>query len=712
MKFTPENIVSNAEIINQDSQVVILGAPNCGKTALFNRLTGLHHKVGNYPGITVEKKSGVIRGSDITLHDLPGAYNLDGKSIDERIAAEQVASWQDPAQRPNAVLVVLDAVQISRSLYLALQVIEFGLPTILILNFIDQARKQNISIDIEKLRSRLHVQAVIEASAKTGEGVADIIKAIQQTKFSNKLEEKKPLLHLNDNAAKAMAPLAKFVKNAQLSSQNAVASSLGLLGSENQLFSFEKHLSLGQKSELALSLEDARRLLLQNKIAPDSLESTSRYAFIDDLLADVSSVKKIEHKSGSEKTDRFLLHPFWGGISMLVIFGFIFNAIFTWAQHPMKWIEYGLAALSGYIGSHVPPGSLNSLLTDGILSGVGNVIIFLPQIVLLIFFLGILEDSGYMARISFFLDRAFRRFGLQGKAVLPMLSGFACAIPAVMAARTIENQRDRLITILLIPLMSCSARLPVYTVLIAAFVPAKQLFGFLHLQTIVLLTVYLLGAAAALIISAVINKLSRRRSKSAFIMELPPYRLPLVRSLFFKVYDAGKLFLINAGSIILALSVVIWFLASHPKIETESRTSIEHSYAGQIGHAIEPLIKPLGFDWKIGLGLVTSFAAREVLVSSFATIYNLENESDESISLISALKNDRRPDGSPTYPPVVGVALLVFFVFAAQCMSTFAIIKRETNSWLWPIVMVVYMNMLAYAAAFVVFQGSQLLGLV
>jgi ferrous iron transport protein B len=711
MKFTVEHPTVPVSVKDSSSQVVILGAPNCGKTALFNRLTGLHHKVGNYPGITVEQKSGTVRGSDIVLHDLPGAYNLEGRSIDERIVAEQVGGWQSPENRPGAVLVVLDAVHLSRSLYLALQVIEFGLPTILILNFMDEARKQNISIDAENLRERLNVQAVIKTSAKTGEGVPEIIDAIRTTSAMKARLDTQPFLHITEEASDAVAPVAQFIQNADVTIRNAQAGSLSLLGNEEQLFSYEKQLNIDQKKELAKTLHASRESLRQSNLSAASLESISRYAFIDDLLASVTTVKKLEHQSLSEKFDRFLLHPLWGGIALLAIFTFIFNAIFTWAQVPMRWIETGLATLSEFVGSTIPGGALNSLLTDGVISGVGNVVIFLPQIMLLIFFLGILEDSGYMSRISFFLDRAFRRFGLQGKAVLPMLSGFACAIPAVMAARTIENRRDRLITILLIPLMSCSARLPVYMLLIAAFVPAKLLFGFVQLQTLVLLGAYMLGAATAIVISAIINKLSKRRKNAAFIMELPPYRLPLLRSLFFKVYDAAKLFLVNAGSIILALSVVIWFLASYPKTETSPAAAVEQSYAGQIGHAIEPIIKPLGFDWKIGLGLVTSFAAREVLVSSFATIYNLENESDESVSLITALKNDRKADGSPTYSPLVGVALLVFFVFAAQCMSTFAIIKRETNSWLWPTVMVVYMNVLAYAAAFIVHQGGQLFGL-
>ena len=683
--------------------IAILGNPNCGKTALFNRLTGLHHKVGNYPGITVEKKHGPLRGTPFELHDMPGIYSLSAKSLDERVVTDSIHSWS-AENRPRAVLVVLDATNLSRSLFLALEILEYGLPTLIVLNMIDQARKQNIIIDTQKLRNALGAYAVIEASAKTGEGVEKIIQSIQTIELTDVAPPKQVLLKLSPETEKDLAPLKHFVQQFDMHRKHPTVEALEYLQSDP--IEFESGLSLQENVHFAELVENTRAELVRNSQNPKTLKTTARYALIDELLDQVRPTPE-DQPSMSERMDSVLTHPVWGSLSLILVLGFIFNAIFTWAQLPMGWIESGIAWLGTTMHELLPAGQINSLVTDGIIPGVGNVIVFLPQIVLLIFFLGLFEDSGYMSRMAFMMDRGLRRFGLQGKAVLPLLSGFACAIPAVMAARTIENSRDRLITIMLIPLMSCSARLPVYTLLIAAFVPQQTILGFLQLQSLVLFGAYFLGLFTAIFASYVIKKLAGRKHRSFFIMELPPYRWPLMRSVFYKVYDGAKLFLINAGSIILAISIVLWFLASYPTHNDTSMTAkerIQNSYAGQIGHAMEPVIKPLGFDWKIGVGLLTSFAAREVIVSAFATLYNVEAEEEGNISLITALKTDKQPDGSPTYSPIVGISLLVFFVFAAQCMSTMAIVKRETNSWRWPLVMLLYMNVLAYGAAFLVYQ--------
>ncbi|MCB0314495.1 MAG: ferrous iron transporter B, partial [Calditrichaeota bacterium] len=417
----------------------------------------------------------------------------------------------------------------------------------------------------------------------------------------------------------------------------------------------------------------------------------------------------------SERIDSVISHTVGGPLILMLILAFIFNTIFSWAEYPMGWIEAGIGWLSLQATTLLPQGIIQSLIVDGIIAGVGNVIVFLPQIVLLIFFISLLEDSGYITRMAFILDRIMKKWGLHGKAVLPMLSGFACAIPAIMASRTIENWRDRLITILLIPLMSCSARLPVYILLISAFIPQQTIFGFIQLQALVLMGMYFLGFFSAVAIAFLIKRFVPARTVSHFVMELPPYRMPMLRSIWWKVYDSGKLFLINAGSIILAISVILWFLASYPKpAETENlnaKEAIAQSYAGQIGHLMEPVIAPLGFDWKVGIGLVASFAAREVLVSTFATIYNIEAGDDaEVVPLIEAMRNDRRPDGTPVYNILSAISLMVFFVFSAQCMATFAIVKRETNSWRWPLVMMLYMTTLAYIASLIVYQGGKLLG--
>jgi len=416
-------------------------------------------------------------------------------------------------------------------------------------------------------------------------------------------------------------------------------------------------------------------------------------------------------KSRSEKIDEILTHPLKGSLIFIFILGFIFNAIFSWAQYPMEMIQDGITGLAAFAQKQLPESALRNLVVDGIIGGVGNVFVFLPQIILLVIFIGLMEDSGYMSRISFMLDGLMGRLGLSGKAVLPILSGFACAIPAIMAARTVESLRDRLLIIMLIPLMSCSARLPVYTLLISALIPQQTLFGVIQVQGLVLLGVYFLGFITALIIAFIIKFISGHKNRTQYLIELPPYRWPMLQSLWWRIYESGKKFIVNAGSIILAMTIILWFLASYPDSEKLHDDPVSKSYIGKMGHLIEPVIEPLGFDWKIGVGIITSFAAREVIISTFSTIYNIEaGEGQELVSLKEALKSDYRSDGSKVFTPLVGLSLLVFFVYAAQCMSTFAVIKRETKSWLWPGLMIVYMNTLAYLAAFMVFQGGQMIG--
>lgn len=691
--------------------VAILGNPNCGKTALFNLLTGMHQKVGNYPGITVEKKSGVLKGHSLVVRDLPGAYSLDAKSLDEQVVANMVQSWRKPENRPRAVILVLDATNLGRSNYLALQVLEFGLPTIIALNMIDEARTRGIEIDTDKLQKALGAYRIIKTSAKTGEGVDELVRVLTSIELSDMVVQAQARIVLSETVRRQLRPLEERL--AALNHKLHLPPLVDALRLATDK-SYDKYIRAQLDQDDWNGVEKIRTGIA-NKIADGSAaESRGRYQLIDEILEKTVTLKK--SASVKRQLDSLLLHPFYGFVALLVVLGTVFNAIFEWMKWPMDQIEAGVARLSQTLSELLPAGAVNSLVSDGIVPGVGNVLVFLPQIMLLTFFIALLEDSGYMARIAFLMDKTLRRLGLQGKAVLPMLSGFACAIPAVMAARTIENRRDRLITIMLIPLMSCSARLPVYTLLISAFVPQTRLLGFLPLQTMVFLAVYFLGLAAAVLISSLIKKFSPQEAQSHFIMELPPYRLPMLRSLFWSVYNSSKLFLVNAGSIILILSVVIWGLASYPKApDAENltpRQQVEQSYAGRLGHAIEPAIAPLGFDWKIGVGLVSSFAAREVIVSSMATIYNLESDvTEESPSLRDALRNDRRPDGTPVYSGLTAISLLVFFVFAAQCMSTLAVVRRETNSWKWPALMLVYMTGLAWVASFAVYQGGRLVGL-
>ncbi|MGD9900378.1 MAG: ferrous iron transport protein B [Calditrichaceae bacterium] len=696
--------------------VAILGNPNCGKTALFNRLTGLHHKVGNYPGITVEKKSGWLRGHKVQIRDFPGTYSLNAKSIDEKIVSDMVQSWRDKENRPNAVVVVLDATNLQRNIYLALQILDWSIPTIIVLNMMDEARKKGLKINIPLLKSRLKAYAVIPASARYGEGITDIIDAVLKAPDQYQPKASRPRLLEIDRFLEPLNPVIRFLSERENKlNHSPLIDALRLIGEINYIVHLEKILSSEEIDELRSILEEVRIEFKKRDIPYQALEPASRYAFIDVYLSKVVNEDKVELKSFSEKIDSILTHRIFGPIALILVIGFIFNAIFSWAQYPMELFSGGVEWISAQATILLPDGILKSLLIDGIIAGVGSILVFFPQIILLVFFLTLLEDTGYMARMAFMLDRLMGKIGLHGRSVLPLLSGFACAIPAIMAARTIDNWRDRVVTIMIIPLMSCSARLPVYTLLIAAFIPQKTILGILSLQGIALMGIYFLGMFTAIFVAIIFKKVFRRKSSSGLIMELPPYRMPLFRSVWWQIYERGKSFLANAGSIILAISIVLWFLASYPRGENyndlSAKERIEQSYAGKLGHAIEPVIKPLGYDWKIGVGLVTSFAAREVIVSTLSTLYNLENGDGESTSLIDAMKRDKYPDGRPVFTTLVALSLMVFFAYAAQCMATFAIIKKETNSWRWPLLMVGYMTSLAYISSLLVYQAGIFLGL-
>ena len=415
----------------------------------------------------------------------------------------------------------------------------------------------------------------------------------------------------------------------------------------------------------------------------------------------------------SEKADQILTHPFLGPVIFIGLLTIMFQSIFTWATVPMDWITQGFAIFGEWVLVSLPAGMLRDLTVEGIIGGVGAILIFLPQIMILVFFMTLLEDSGYMARVAFMLDRLMTKMGLHGRSVFPMMTGYACAIPGIMAARTIDSWKERLVTILVLPLMSCSARLPVYALMIGAFIPHKKVLGLFNTQGLTLVIMYLMGTVTALILAKIFSYFIHQKGQSSFIMEMPPYRLPLTRSVTRQVILRSKLFVINAGKIIMAISIVLWFLASYPKLENinENINPIHHSYAGKIGHAIEPFIKPLGFDWKIGIGLITSFAAREVMVTTLATIYNVEAGGKDVVLLTQALQEDKDPQtGELVYSPLVALSLMVFFVYAAQCMATFAIVRNETNTWKWPFFMIFYMNALAYLASLCVYQGGQLLG--
>jgi ferrous iron transport protein B len=689
--------------------VSIIGNPNSGKTAIFNRLTGLHHKIGNYPGVTVERKIGRLKGRKIIVEDLPGTYSLNAQSIDEKIVAEFVQSWREAKHRPNAIIVVLDATNLSRNIFLALQILDWNIPTIIVLNMMDEAKKLGIQIDVNLLRRKLDNDHIIPACAKDGLGIDAIIETVVHICTADHSQKSPPTPFSSDGQKEFLDELIHFLgeRNNRLYLSPEI-DAVRLVAYENYFTYIKPYLSDKEQTQLKMLIDKTRKRF-GDAASYVSLESRVRYQFIDTELAPAFLNPSRKERVLSDKIDNVLTHPVWGMLVFTLIMGFIFQSVFSWAQYPMALIEKGVTQFGVYIETIFPASMVKNMVIDGIIPGVGNVLIFFPQIILLVLFISLLEDSGYMARMAFMTDHLMRKVGLNGKSVLPLLSGFACAIPAVMASRTIENWRDRVLIILLIPLMSCSARLPVYTLLISAFIPRTILLGFIELQGIVLLAVYFLGFFSALFIAFMIKIVTAKRKKTQFLLELPPYRLPMIRSIWWRVYDSGKTFLLNAGSIILAITILLWFLASNPRPDPNTtmtpKEKVEQSYAGQLGRLLEPVIKPLGFDWKIGVGLITSFAAREVIISTFATLYNIESEAEQDVvSLKTALREDHYADGRPVFSLMTTLSLLVFFVYAAQCMSTFAIIKRETNSWRYPFIMLAYMNVLAYIASLSVYQ--------
>ncbi|NUO82365.1 ferrous iron transport protein B, partial [candidate division KSB1 bacterium] len=691
---------------------------------LFNALTGLHQKVGNYPGVTVEKKLGTLEdahGRRVELHDLPGVYSLIPQSLDEQIAVDEILGPRPPSRQfhsADLIIVVADATNLERHLYLALQILDLGVPVILALNMMDEAERCAIHVDIAGLSRRLEIP-VIAVSAKRGSGIAELRAEI----FSSL---KKPFIatrgsyELPAEVQSFFAPVAAWLLEHGLAPERMVqAEALHVVSDDSALTKWVAH---PQYQELFARVQHARMQLTQRKWGWRQAETRIRYAHLDRLLADFVQHGSTHNLSRSEKIDRVLTHRIFGPIILLIVLAFIFQTIFAWAEAPMNAIENLFVWLGAQITAILPEGVFADLIVNGALSGVGAVVVFLPQILALFFFLTLFEDTGYLARAAFMLDRFMVKLGLRGYSVIPLLSSFACAIPGIMATRTIKNPKDRLITIMVAPLLSCSARLPVYALMISAFIPDLPVLGIFSSQGLTLLGLYLLGIMMALVSAYVLKRFVIKGTSQTFIMELPAYRLPSWRTILWQMYERAKLFVLNAGKVILAISIVLWFLASYPKTEsvgtngssagiTQTSPPILQSYAGRLGKMIEPAIAPLGFDWKIGIGLITAFAAREVMVGTLATIYNVANADESSVDLQQALREDRDPTtGEPVYTPLVALSLLVFFVLACQCMSTVAVVRRETNSWRWPIIMIVYMNVLAYLGALVVYQGGKFLG--
>jgi ferrous iron transport protein B len=700
--------------IKANPKIALLGNPNSGKSSLFNHLTGLNQKIGNFPGVTVDKKTGSSKINDFMtaeIIDLPGTYSLYPKSLDEQIVFDFLNNPKD-ALYPDLLLVIVDVSNLKRNLLLFTQIRDLGFPIILALNMLDVAEKSGLKIDIDELKKDLNVP-VVSINARTGKGM-DVLKAVIACPIHNAPQSyldsyayapdvitgiKTGLKINNDYRALQLAHQYKNV--ASLNSEQK-----GFIEGLNKKYNFESH-------------------PLQFK------ETIKRYELINDvILRTVVDSKASEKDKLSNRIDKVLTHKIFGYLIFFSILFIMFQAIFAWAAVPMDLIDSGVARLNNFLQFHLPKGPLTDLLTEGLIAGLGGILIFIPQIAILFTFISILEESGYMSRVMFMMDKIMRKFGLNGRSVVPLISGVACAVPAIMSTRNIDSWKDRLITIFVTPLMSCSARIPVYTILIALVVPQTYLFGLFNLQGLALMALYLLGFLAAIFSAFIMKLIIKSKERSYFIMEFPSYRIPRWKNVGITIIENVKAFVFQAGKVIIAISIVLWVLASYgPKQsmdnarekvlsehkmarwsqqELENRIAagkLEASYAGHFGHLIEPVIKPLGFDWKIGIALLTSFAAREVFIGTMSTIYSIGNGTADEATIKSRMTEEINPaTGGPLYTPALAFSLLIFYAFAMQCMSTLAVVYRETKSWKWPVLQFLYMTGLAYVSSLIVFQ--------
>jgi len=730
--------------------IALVGNPNTGKSTLFSALAGVRQQVGNYPGVTVEKKVGRFShaGVALALVDLPGTYSLAPRSPDEMVAVDVLLGRTDAEHKPDAVLCIVDAGNLERNLYLVSQVLELGLPTIVALNMLDVAAARGVSIDSAELARRLGVP-VVEVQAHRGIGL-DKLKAVLTTAadlppaashnpfsegFQNEVERLMQLCRREDSHGVMPRYLAERL----------------LLDTSGYLLD---RLAPANAAELRTSLDEARGRLAKLGQPVPAVEAMARYGWVGRLLDGVVRREDRRVETVTDRIDRVLTHRVWGTLIFAALMIVVFQAVFSWAVPAMDLIDSGVGVVSDYVGDLLDEGALRSLLVDGVLGGVGGVIIFLPQILVLFLFIAVLEDCGYMARAAYLMDKLMVRVGLSGKSFIPLLSSFACAIPGVMATRVIENRRDRLTTMLIAPLMSCSARLPVYTLMIAAFIPAASVLGVFNLHGVVMFAMYLVGILTAVAVAFTLKRTLLRGPTPPFVLELPSYKMPSPRTVLFRMLDRGWAFLKNAGTLIVAVSILVWALLYYPHdaatveapyaaqretlearlaaaaadsdeqaaaaAELESlQLHIEgayqrQSYLGRMGHAIEPLVRPLGWDWKIGAAAIASFPAREVVVATLGILYDVGQvdveDAEQRTRLQTALDKatwagtDRKVFGIPT-----ALSIMVFFALCAQCAATLAVIKRETNSWRWPIFTFTYMTALAYVAALVTYQVSSLL---
>ena len=697
--------------MSKQIKVALIGNPNTGKTSIFNSLTGLNQKIANYPGVTVEKKEGVCRlsrGTKAHIFDLPGTYSLNASSMDENLVVELLLN-KNHKDFPDLAIIVSDVENLKRNLILFTQVKDLEIPTVLAINMSDRMKYKGIELNIEKLEKELDTKIILTTN-RSKEWVGDIKNLIENYKeLSSKIFLDTSIIEPEYfNNLKKIFPNQKLYKLWVVICQDVNFSNVSRQEIENSDFEIK-------------STSELKRL--QQK------ETIKRYQLINNILKEGQIIDSSKAQGFRAKIDKILTHKIFGYLIFLMVLMAIFQSIYEWASVPMDLIDSSFASLADWVKINFPSGAMTNLLADGIITGIGGIVIFIPQIAFLFMFISILEESGYMSRVVFLTDKTMQKFGLSGKSVVPLISGVACAIPAIMATRNIESWKERLITILVTPFMTCAARLPVYLIIIALVIPDEKIFG-LNYQAIALMSLYIIGFVTALLSSLVLTKILKIKKRSIFVMEMPNYKFPRIKDVFYTVFEKSKSFVVEAGKIILAISVILWVLAtngigdkfenpgnyitenvqeiSQEEIQTlEASIKLENSFIGYIGKGIEPLFKPLGYDWKIGIGIITSFAAREVFVGTLAVIYNIDNYDDsvgkkEEIKNIMARETDS--NGNKIFTLASGISLLLFYAFAMQCMSTLAIVKKETNSWKWPILQFIIMTALAYFISLISFQ--------
>ncbi len=694
----------------------LVGNPNSGKSSLFNCLTGLNQQVGNFPGVTVELKVGEAKiDNDLWAEflDLPGTYSLYPRRHDEQVTYDVLIN-EEHKEHPNILVVIVDASNLKRNLLFASQIIDLKIPTVVALTMMDLARKKGVEIDVAGLERELGVP-IVPINPRKNKGISLLKKTLTQLATT-----------LAPNAIRNFVPDALWGRG----TVQAIKERLPQLSDYKALHLAFNYKELTINPSVKKIVEESIKDIPLNKTLSQAEEITDRYARIKAIMQQtVVEPDPLQRTLFTDKLDNILLHRRWGYLILFAVLFLLFQSVFLVAQYPMDWIELGFAKLSSVLSGSLPDAWWSDLLINGVVAGLSGILVFVPQIMILFGLITVLEDTGYMARISFLSDRLMRSVGLNGKSVMPMISGFACAVPAIMSARSIENRKERLLTILITPLMSCSARLPVFTILIALVIPNNYLLGFLSIQGLVMMGLYLLGLLMALVVASIARWFIKIKERSFFILELPTYRSPRWGNVLQTMVNKAKIFVFDAGKVIMIISLILWGLSSFgpgnkmkdvaQQYEAQKKqpganeeeidrayytAKLENSYAGILGKSIEPVIEPLGYDWKIGIALITSFAAREVFVGTMATLYSVGEQDENSLRLRDKMKAAKKEDGTPVYTLASGLSLMIFYVFAMQCMSTLAVVKRETKTWKWPIIQLIYMTGLAYVMSLIVYQ--------